>query len=403
MKDLELARCHLILAADTIDPHNPTTAIQAMSQLHQLREDIARLETELAAHLDICSLGEAGVNPRYARVLLRRAEHEWEDGVEVEHQDEILRALSSLSPGSDRGPEIYREVADEVRGYTRPTSPEQTWRLTRDLVHQENLRLATDPLHARTQRRFTLHAPDEHGGAKFSGYATPETSALLQALMDQAFSTTPNDDGDLRTVAQRQHDAFATVVRWASSNRVESTGHASLVVSITESDPLDLSTRFPTNTGFGLNLLEILSLGADRITDYIAVHTHSGAVKMLITGNRLASFEQRVAMLAEQLVCQYPGCDVHAGQCDAHHAVPWTMCQETALENLGFLCRKHHRKNHDDRKGPHLKKDQHGCRWSDSQGEAENNSPAAKKAAGRRLRKTHRGSRQPFSQRLLRY
>lgn len=387
MNDLELAHCHITLAATKIDPYNHIAMSETMAQLQQLREDIARFETSLASHLDLSDLTGAGVNPRHARVLLKRAESTWEEGVEAEHQDEILRALSSLSPSSERGDEIYNQAATEVLRYNRPTSPEQTWRFTRDLVAAENLRLATDPLQARAQRRFTLHKPDEHGGAKFSGYTTPEIGALLQSLMDQAFSTTSNEEGDLRTVRQRQHDAFAEVVQRASSERVVSTGHAALVASISENDHLDLLQRFPTNTAFSLNLLEIAALGADRITDYIAVHTHTGAVKQLITANRSASFEQRVAMLAEQLVCQYPGCDVHAGRCDAHHVTPWSMCRETALSNLAFMCRTHHRKNHDDRSGPHMKKDQQGCCWSDHKGEVENNSPAAKRAAGKRLRR----------------
>lgn len=395
MQNLELARLSISTAADTIDTTRPFELQTAMQQLEAIREAVARLETELAGFMDLPSLTRSGIDPRHARALLRRADSRWEEDVPVDHQDEILRALTSLSPASERGDEIYDHVATEVQEYNRPTSPDLTWKLTRDLVAQENQRLATDPLQARTQRRFTLGKPDEHGGAKFSGYTTPEVGALLQSLMDQAFSTTPNDDGDLRTIAQRKHDAFAEVVQWASSHRVNNTGHASLVVSVTELDGMDLSTRFPSNTHFSLNLLELVSLGADRITDYIAVHDHDGSVIELRTGRRNATFEQRVAMLAEQLVCQYPGCDECASRCEGHHVIPWTQCQETALANLGLMCRKHHRMNHDDRSGPHMQKDQRGCRWSDWDGVVENNSPAAKKAAGRKLRKTTRGSSPP--------
>lgn len=212
MQDLETAHCHIRLAASTINLHSPYDVQLAMTALTEIRETIARFKTEPAGQMDLGQLTRAGVNPRHARTLIRRAENEWDDGVPADHQDEILRALSSLCPTSTRREEIYDTAATEVVGYTRATSPEQTWRFTRDLVQEENQRLATDPIHARAQRRFTLQKPDEHGGAKFSGYVTPEIGALLQALMDQTFSTTPKNEGDLRTVAQRQHDAFAEVV-----------------------------------------------------------------------------------------------------------------------------------------------------------------------------------------------
>lgn len=389
MQLLREIHSQLSYAGITIDTTRPFELEAAMSALNAIRETLARLETEFASHMDLQALTRAGLNPRHARTLLRRADSRWEEEVPVDHQDEILRALTQLSPASERGEEIYQQAAAEVLGYNRPTSPEQTWKHARELVVQENQRLSTDPLQARVQRRFTLGAPDEHGGAKFSGYTTPETGALLEALMNQAFSTTTNEDGDYRTVTQRQHDAFAEVIQWASSNRVNSTGHASLAVSITELDDFDPTTRFPTTTRFHLSWFEIAALGGDNITDYIVVHSHSGAVKKLITGQRSASFEQRIALLAEQLVCQYPGCDITAGQCEGHHVIPWSQCKITALDNLALMCRKHHRMNRDDRSGPHMQKDQRGCRWSDHAGRAENNSPAAKKAAGRRLRRNY--------------
>ncbi|MEJ5928120.1 DUF222 domain-containing protein [Corynebacterium sp. H128] len=386
MNELKVAHYRLRVAAENIDMSRPFDVESAMSEVSALKEFLARFETNLAANMTPKSLHECNVNPREARTLIRRASSFWDDDVPVAHQDEILRALSNLSPDSKRREEIYDAAAQEVRNYNRPTHPDQTWKFTRDQVLAENQRLAKDPLQARAQRRFTLHAPDEDGGAKFSGYVTPEIGALLQSMLDQSFGATPKDGDETRTIRQRQHDAFARVVRWASSNRVEATGHASLVVSVTEDDEFDLYRRFPTNTAFELNLLELANLGHSRITDFIAVHTHTGAVKKLVSARRTAGFYLRIALLAEQLVCQYPGCDVPAGRCEAHHIIPWSQCHKTALENLGLMCRNHHRRNHDDWDGPHMEKRAGHARWIDRLGMAENTSPAAKKAAGKRIR-----------------
>ena len=41
--------------------------------------------------------------------------------------------------------------------------------------------------------------------------------------------------------------------------------------------------------------------------------------------------------------CRFPGCRQPARVCDIDHAVPWEEGGETSKENLGLLCRRHHR------------------------------------------------------------
>ncbi len=44
--------------------------------------------------------------------------------------------------------------------------------------------------------------------------------------------------------------------------------------------------------------------------------------------------------------CRFPGCGSRF--CDAHHIVPWAEGGETTLDNLVLLCRRHHRRVHED-------------------------------------------------------
>ena len=44
--------------------------------------------------------------------------------------------------------------------------------------------------------------------------------------------------------------------------------------------------------------------------------------------------------------CRFPGCGSRF--CDAHHVVPWAEGGQTSLENLVLLCRRHHRRVHED-------------------------------------------------------
>ena len=51
---------------------------------------------------------------------------------------------------------------------------------------------------------------------------------------------------------------------------------------------------------------------------------------------------------ARDRICRFPGCSQPARVSDIDHAIPWEDGGETSAENLGLLCRRHHRmKTHD--------------------------------------------------------
>ncbi len=53
--------------------------------------------------------------------------------------------------------------------------------------------------------------------------------------------------------------------------------------------------------------------------------------------------ELRRRVLARHPVCRFPGCAVPARRCDIDHAQAYTAGGPTSLDNLGPLCRRHHR------------------------------------------------------------
>ncbi len=54
-------------------------------------------------------------------------------------------------------------------------------------------------------------------------------------------------------------------------------------------------------------------------------------------------------LMARDRTCRFPGCRQPARISDIDHAIPWEEGGETNLENLGLLCRRHHRlKTHGD-------------------------------------------------------
>ena len=72
-------------------------------------------------------------------------------------------------------------------------------------------------------------------------------------------------------------------------------------------------------------------------------------------------------VVARDRRCRFPGCRQPARVCDIDHAIPWEDGGGTSPENLGLLCRRHHRmKTHG---GWGLRSFEDGaCEWTSPQG-----------------------------------
>jgi len=57
---------------------------------------------------------------------------------------------------------------------------------------------------------------------------------------------------------------------------------------------------------------------------------------------RIVPHWMRKALHARDRTCRWPGCDVPAAWCDAHHEIPWANGGPTTIEHLVNLCRYHH-------------------------------------------------------------
>ncbi|AKK01929.1 hypothetical protein [Corynebacterium epidermidicanis] len=121
-----------------------------VADLVALKEDIARLETKIAAQSDVGTLCKEGMTRRAARRAVRRADNPWFEQVGVEHQDEILGGLEQLSDRSDQREAIYRAAAEAAPH----SSLHQIRNFTNKLVREENSRLSHNPDIAFSLRKF---------------------------------------------------------------------------------------------------------------------------------------------------------------------------------------------------------------------------------------------------------
>jgi hypothetical protein len=63
---------------------------------------------------------------------------------------------------------------------------------------------------------------------------------------------------------------------------------------------------------------------------------------------RIISGSQRKALVVRDRGCRFPGCDRPPDWTDAHHMKHWADGGKTVIENLVLLCRRHHRKVHEE-------------------------------------------------------
>lgn len=149
---------------------------------------------------------------------------------------------------------------------------------------------------------------------------------------------------DVRTSAQKRHDAFATALSVAASSRLLPTiGGAAptLVVSVRQEDLAEgrgwahidgeaVSLRAATHAGCAGTIQRVLA-------------GPNGRILKLGTEERVFNRHQRRAIALRDGGCVIPGCGVPAAWCEVHHVVEHARGGPTHTDNGVLLCWYHHR------------------------------------------------------------
>lgn len=240
----------------------------------------------------------------------------------------------------------------------------------------------------RTMRRRGLSLGRERDGlTPVSGALLTDVAAQLQRLMDahnsprvadgnagptfaEAAANTlgdPDRDGigrlrehapdDIRTRAQRQHDALAALLGVAArSVESPSIGGAAPTLLVTIS-----ASELGHPDGYGLLDAAHLSdgTGADAVAQPIPatfarqiacsggiqrlIHDDRGRIIELGGPQRVFTAHQRRAIIARDGGCVIPGCHVPAAWCEIHHVIGHAEGGPTHTDNGVLLCWFHHR------------------------------------------------------------
>ena len=151
---------------------------------------------------------------------------------------------------------------------------------------------------------------------------------------------------DLRTPAQRQHDALNALVRGQLGDPtlgVHNGLPVTVVVSTTLQELTSGAGRAVTGGGTLLPMKDVIRM-ASHAYHYLAVFDeHQSRPLYLGRSRRVASPDQRVVLYAKDRGCTHPGCDAPGYWCEVHHLDGWAGGGLTDIDNLAFACSAHHK------------------------------------------------------------
>ncbi|MGW5073616.1 DUF222 domain-containing protein [Rhodococcus sp. NPDC004095] len=207
-----------------------------------------------------------------------------------------------------------------------------------------------------------------------SGLLNPETKALLDpvlAKLARPGMNNPDDPespcGDIesdtldrtalakaaardtRTAVQRNHDALKVALRHLLSCGVLGSHRglpvtAILTMSVRQVE--EASGVATTATGGLVPIRDALRM-AEKAHPVLALFDHNGRPLHLGRSKRLASADQRLALIAASRGCTRPDCDAPASMTAVHHLTEWNKGGRTDIDALDLACDHCHALVHD--------------------------------------------------------
>ena len=395
---------------DESEREDVATALRLSSNTAQIRIDVARVLTN---HLPATceALANGDISPSHATLIARESSEAIKRGISTE--DLLLIENKALAHAEFHTP---AQVGRKLRTLFAQASPESfeekvvAARDTRSVrMYPESDGMATLiallPIEDAQTVMLSINSLIAMRDSKSCAYKSKtrftsdkETSATEESdkeIFAKGFST---EDGLAKEFSNKEVFAKKTTIEGSTTNHSFDNRNIEMkrADALTEicgdllariSDDyqphrrpvsINITMDLPTALGLADNPAELAGYGP--IPASVARHLSSDAkwrkfVTDPGTGN-LLSFGRESYIPPQPLVdfltardrtCRFPGCSQPARVSDIDHAIPWEEGGQTSPENLGLLCRRHHRmKTHD---GWNLESFADGsCKWTSPAG-----------------------------------
>jgi hypothetical protein len=256
----------------------------------------------------------------------------------------ILVRAARAHPGS------YPEAEETLVDAARTLSVREMARLVDYWAQNLDPDLAVDAAQALHERRRIHISATYEGMVRLDGWLDREGGATVMSALGAHTDAGVRDPSEERTPAQLRADALVEICR-------QHLDHGDLPVTGGERPHINLTV--------GLGTLEHRA-GEPCEADEFGVVTPDAALRLacdagisriitkgpsepLDVGRRTRTIPPAIrrGLVARDGGCRYPGCDRPQRWCDGHHIRHWIHGGPTNLDNLVLLCRRHHRRVHE--------------------------------------------------------
>jgi hypothetical protein len=272
--------------------------------------------------------------------LLPETGKAWDAGeLDVEHVRVIQKFFRDLP--EHVGPAEREKAERSLAGHAQRMRPDQLEKIAD--------RLAT---HLNPDGKYSEQDRARKRGFQWCGGQRPDgmtvgkliADPLLRGMLDAWYAkfAAPTPD-DLRSLAQRQHDALSVLVgsRLGDPKLGTHNGLPVALIATTTLQELQAGAGHAVTAGGTLiPITDLIRMNA-AFDNYLAVFDGvTGKSLWLGRSKRLASTEQRIMLLAKYRGCTAPGCTVNGYNSQVHHAAKdWKHGGTTDIDDLTLACK----------------------------------------------------------------
>lgn len=271
--------------------------------------------------------------------------------ISVAHAQLIASLRTELTDAAVAAVEPHLVEMAEVMSPSRlrgvVTHVRLTYRPDRVLADEQDL-------HAARQ----LHASSTFDGVGVGSWTLPPVSQ--ETVMTAIHALSRPVAGDDRSAAQRRADALVTLAEIAlRSGELPVTGgvkpHVTVVVRAEALAADSELTRdrsaapAPGGADYGFGTVSTLTWTRRFLCDAVVSRIVLSATgEVLDAGRATRTFTpaQVRGIVARDRRCVWPGCDVPAAWCEAHHRIHWIDGGPTSADNGVLICGRHHDRVH---------------------------------------------------------
>ena len=203
-----------------------------------------------------------------------------------------------------------------------------------------------DPERQERRRGLEFHRRAD-GTAHIEGELTAECAEHLETHLDALSKPTPAEDGarDSRTPTQRRHDALLAMLKLVARARLlpKTAGVTATILLTMDADTFATGQgTATTGHGYGIPVETALRWAGPRAQLILVLLDSTRRVDAYSSIHRIFTEQQRLALMARDLGCSFPGCDSTPLWTEAHHVIEYQHGGPTSTDNGALLCGDHH-------------------------------------------------------------